>query len=177
VPRALEPGDDLKLTSIALALLALAAGLVALGCGDEEEDEPQTLTSGATGATGEDGAAGSKAAFLEAANQICADGSAELAAETEEQYGTEGPPTGQAAEEFALDVVVPNFQQQHDDIAALEPPEGEEDAVQAILDGLQSAIDGIESDPRGFVEAGGANEELDEAGQAAKDFGLNRCGG
>ena len=157
----------MKLTSI---VLALAAGLVIAGCGDDDEEEPQTVTSGATGASG-----GSEEDFVAAADAICTEASAALAAEASEQY-PEGPPTGAAADTFVEDVVIPNFQEQHDAITELTPPEGEEEAVEDLLLKLQAAIDEIEADPGAFIEGGGASAAIDEATQAAQDLGITACG-
>ena len=161
----------MKLTSIVLALLAVIAGLVIAGCGDDDSDEPQTVTSGATGATGEDGAVGSKAAFITAADEICEEADAELADEAQKQY-PEGPPTGDDAVRFAEEVVIPSLEEQHEGISALPVPEGEEDAVADILEKLQAGIDEIRQSPEDFVES----PALEDASAAAREFGLKRCG-
>lgn len=164
----------MKLSSLSLALLALAAGLVIAGCGDDDEEDPQTLTSeseGATGATGEQGPAPTKAAFVKEADAICADADQALAGVALEQY-PEGPPTGDDAVAFAEDVFITNLQGQHDDLAALTPPEGEEDAFADLLEQLQTGIDEIADDPESFVET----DALEDASAAASDFGLRSCG-
>jgi len=160
----------LKLTSLMLALLALFAGLVIAGCGDDD-DETTTATTEATGATGAGGETGSKAAFIAGAERICADASAELAAEATDQY-PEGPPTGEDAVNFAEDVVIPNLQGQHDAIAELPPPEGEEEVVEDILSKLQAGIDAIADDPESFLDG----DALADASEAASEFGLTDCG-
>ena len=158
----------MKLTSLMLALLALSAGLVIAGCGDDDDDETTSTTTEATGAGGE---TDSKAAFISEAEQICADASAALAAEATDQY-PEGPPTGEDAVNFAEDVVIPNLQGQHDAIAELTPPEGEEEAVEDILSKLQAGIDSIADDPESFLDG----DALADASEAASEFGLTDCG-
>ena len=153
--------------SIPLVLLAL----VAAGCGDDEEEPAATTATEATGATGAGGASGTKAAFIAAADQICADASAELATEAQAQY-PEGPPTGEDAADFANEVVIPNLQGQLDAISDLDVPEGEEEAVADLLAKLQAGIDELEGDPEGFLESGG----LTDASEAAEKFGLTSCG-
>ncbi len=160
----------MKLISILLALLALAAGLVIAGCGDDDDEEPQALTSGATGATGEGGAT-TKAAFITAADKICEEASAELSEEGQAQY-PEGPPTGDDAATFAEEFVIPNLEQQYDGIAALPVPEGEEDAIEDLLAKLQTGIDEVKANPEDFVET----TAFDDATEAAKDLGLKECG-
>lgn len=160
----------MKLTPLVLALLALAGGLVIAGCGDDDE-EPQTLTSGATGATGAGGEATTKAAFIEAADAICEQGNKDFAEEARSQY-PEGPPEGEDAAKFAEDVVIPYLESQHEQISALPVPEGEEDAVADILEKLQAGIDEVKENPESFV----TTDAFDEANAAAKDFGLKECG-
>lgn len=160
----------MKLTSIVLALLALVTGLVIAGCGDDDDEEPQTLTSGATGATGEGGAT-TKAGFITAADKICEQANEEFSDIASEQY-PEGPPEGEEAVEFAEEVVIPNVESQHEALSALPVPEGEEDAVADLLENLQLAIDGLKEDPGSFV----TTDAFDDANAAAKAFGLKVCG-
>lgn len=163
----------MKLTSLILALLALVAGLLLAGCGDDDDETTATTTAGAaTGATGEDGEAGTKAAFIADAEQICQEASSDLAAEAREQY-PEGPPTGEDAATFAEEVLTPNLQGQHDAIAELTPPEGEEDAVADILAKLQAGIDSIADDPEAAFDQ---SDPLADAAKAATEFGLTDCG-
>ncbi len=163
----------MKLTSLALTLLALAGGLVIAGCGDEDEpeSEPQALTDGATGASGAQGSL-DKAGFIAAADEICADASKEVSKEGSKQY-PEGPPEGQDAVVFAEDHVIPSVEAQYDGIAALPVPEGEEEAVADILSKLQAGIDELRGDPGGFV----TTDAFEEAAAAASDFGMKVCSG
>ena len=87
-----------------------------------------------------------KEEFVAEADKICADADEALADVALEQY-PEGPPTGDDAVAFAEDVFIPNLQGQHDDLAALTPPEGEEDAFADLLEQLQTGIDEIADDP------------------------------
>jgi hypothetical protein len=159
----------LKVASI---LLAIAAALTIAACGDDDDDaEPQPLASGATGATGAEGATGTLAAFITAADEVCEQADRELADEAEAQY-PEGPPTGQDAVSFAEDVLIPNLQAQHDAIAQIPPPEGEEDAIASLLDSFQAGIDELAEDPENFVES----TALEDAAAEAQALGLKKCG-
>jgi hypothetical protein len=153
----------LKLTSLILAMLALAAGLVAAGCGDDDDDE---ATSAA-----ETEETIPKADWLEQADQICSDENSALAEEARSQY-PEGPPTGEDAVAFAEDVYIPNLQSQHDQIAELPAPEGAEQEAEELLSALQAGIDELAADPGSFVES----TALDDPGEAAQDIGLRQCG-
>ena len=161
----------MKLISLSLALLALAAGLVIAGCGDDDDETTSGTTTEATDSTDTGDDAPTKADFIKEADAICADADQALADVALEQY-PEGPPTGDDAVAFAEDVFIPNLQGQHDDLAALTPPEGEEDAFADLLEQLQTGIDEIADDPEGFVET----DALEDASVAASDFGLRSCG-
>ena len=144
-----------------------AAALTIAACGDDDDPEPQPLASGATGAIGE-ARNGDMAAFIAPLTGLRAgrQGSADKA---EAQY-PEGPPTGNAAAKFAEDVVIPNLQAQHDAIAQIRPPEGEEDAIASLLDEFQAGIDELAEDPENFV----ASTALEDAAAEAQALGLKK---
>lgn len=144
----------MKLLSTTLVVLAL----VAAGCGDDDDD-------------GQEAEAPTKSEFIEQGDKICADADQALADVAIEQY-PEGPPTGEDAVAFAEDVFIPNLQGQHDDLAALTPPEGEEEVVADLLATLQAGIDEIAADPENFVRS----DALEDASAAAADFGFRSCG-
>ncbi len=146
-------------TLLPVLLLSLSSMLVACGGGDGEgsstpEPEAEPL---------------SKAEFVEQADKICADGNQEIRTAAEE-FPAE--PSDEEITRFAEDVLVPNIQQQHDDIAALAPPEGDEDAVQGILDALQEGIDVVEEDPATLLSS---DDPLAEASDLAEAYGLVEC--
>jgi hypothetical protein len=143
-----------KLLSTMIVLLALLAA----GCGDDDDE-------------GQEAQAPTKAEFIEQGDKICADADQALADVASEQY-PEGPPTGDDAVAFAEEVFIPNLQGQHDDLAALTPPAGEEDAMADLLAALQTGIDEIAADPENFVQS----DALEDASAAAADFGYRSCG-
>ena len=145
----------MKLLSTTIVLLALLAA----GCGDDDDDGGQEVQ------------APTKAEFIEQGDKICAEADQALADAALEQY-PEGPPTGEDAVAFAEDVFIPNLQGQHDDLAALPPPAGEEEAVADLLATLQAGIDEIAADPENFVQS----DALEDASAAAADFGFRNCG-
>lgn len=140
-----------------LPALLLSLSLVAAGCGGDD------------GGGGEDAEPISKADFTTQADKICADANAEIEAEAE-ALGAE--PTQEQIEQFAVDILVPNIQGQHDDIADLGAPEGDEDDVEAILDALQEGIDAVEADPSLITSS---DDPLAEASELAGEYGLKEC--
>ncbi len=141
-----------------LPALLLSLSLVAAGCGGDDD-----------GGGGGDAEPLSKADFTTQANKICADGNAELETDAEE-LGDE--PTQEQIEQFAADTLVPNLQGQHDDLADLGAPEGDEDEVEAILDSLQEGIDAVEADPSLITSS---DDPLAEASELAGEYGLTDC--
>lgn len=139
-------------------LLLLGPAFVACG-GDDESSAPAPAAE-----------ALSKADFVAEANEICASGNGEILTALEE-FPDE--PSDEELEQAAEEVLVPNLQQQHDDIAALGVPEGDEDAVQAILDALQSGIDAVEEDAATLLASD--DDPFDEANDLAGSYGLEEC--
>ena len=101
------------------ACLAIAAGLVLAGCGGDGDGDggSQTLT---------------KAQFVARANSICAKARGQTA-RFSENFPTN--PSPQEAQQF-FKKVAPYSQKAADEIAALEPPAGDED-LKTIQDGYQ----------------------------------------
>lgn len=133
-------------------LIALSPLFAACGGGDEAP-EPEPIT---------------KAEFVTQAEEICSEGNEELEAAAQE---FSAQPSEEEITQFAEDELVPNLQQQHDDIAELGAPEGDEDEVQAILDSLQEGIDAVEAEPASLLEG----DPLAEASDLAEAYGLPKC--
>lgn len=165
------------LTKITTLLgLALAAGLLAAGCGDDDDDTTTAATTTTTeaGATGATGAATgeplTKAEFIKQADAACTAGDKRIDAAFRD-LGS-GQPSDQEIEQVVTDTVVPEIQGEIDAIRALTPPEGDEDEVSAILDAAQEALDEIEQDPSSLQ----SGNPFKEANQLGQDYGLKVCG-
>lgn len=135
-----------------LPALLLTFTLVACGGDDEPEAEPL-----------------SKSEFTTQANEICSDGNAELETAAAELGDA---PSQEEIEGFATDTMLPNLQEQHDDLADLGAPEGDEDEISALLDSLQEGIDAIEDDPSLVTSS---DDPLAEASELAGEYGLTEC--
>ena len=162
----------MKRTPAVLAALAATAALAFAGCGGDDDDES---TEGASGATGASASIESKDDFIAAADQICSDLETSGQGDIQEALGGETSPTADEQVEIAEDIVIPNLQEQHDQIAALDQPDGEEDAINDVLDELQAGIDAAEDDPQALVE-GADGGPLADAAAAASDYGFTECG-
>jgi hypothetical protein len=149
----------------ALILIAglLATGLIAAGCGDDDDD----------GDNG--GEALTKEEFLAEGNAICAEGNAELDAAAQELFQSGGRPTPEELETFATDNLVPSVQGQIDDIRALEAPEGDEDTINSLLDQAEDVLAEVEADPEGTLGPQ-ASDPFAEVNTELQDYGLTTCG-
>ncbi|MDQ3572964.1 MAG: hypothetical protein M3383_08915 [Actinomycetota bacterium] len=165
----------MKLRSTLLASTAVAASLIAAGCGDDDEPEPVT-TVGATGATGNTGPL-SKPEFIAAADAICAESEDSEVDQLQELFPEIADPGDLNAgelQDLADEVVVPSLQAQLDQIRALTPPEGDEEEINAITDRLEEGIAEIQDDPSAL--SSGAGPSLKEASALAQDYGFEECG-
>ncbi len=134
---------------------ALAAGLIAAGCGDDDDESGDSSLS--------------KEEFVVQANDICTAGTTELNQAAEETFGTEQQPTPEEEEEFVTETVVPNIQAQIDDIREI-VPEDESDEVNGILDEAELALQDLEEDPT--VTEGDPFAEINDD---LTEYGLSAC--
>jgi hypothetical protein len=170
-------------TRIPLILfVALATALIAAGCGGDD-DEPTTTAAtegtatGATGATGAADVSPERAELIEQADEICAEGDREIDAEAQDVFGNAQQEPPQAEQEaFVEDTVVPNIQDQIDQLRELDPPEEDADEFTAILDDAQAALDEVEADPSVLSRGSGGGDPFAEVNQRAQAFGLKACG-
>jgi hypothetical protein len=161
---------------LAAATFALAAGSIAAGCGGGDDT---TTVSGASGATGAQGAALTKDAFLAKGNAICKNGNQAIDQAGKQFFQSLGlskneQPSSDQIQQFATDTVVPKVQAQITAIEALPAPSGDEDQVNQITDSAQQALDKIKADPS-LLE--GNNDPFADANQLAKQYGLDECAG
>jgi hypothetical protein len=160
-----------------LLAAALGVGLVAAGCGGDDDEETTVATTGPTGVTGAAGGEPlSKQEFIKQADAICAKGDREINQTGQEVLGGQQP-SSEELEQFGSETVVPNIQNQIDQIRALTPPEGDEEEVSAILDAAQRGVDEIEQDPSLLGQGQDAGGAFEEANRLAQDYGLTDCGG
>jgi len=166
-----------KLALALFAVLALAA--VAAGCGGGGSSSSSSSTSSTSdnGSTDSSGEAPTKAVFIKEADAICGEDETELVKEVESfakekgvEIGKEEPSKDLQAELFR-EVILPNIGRQAEGIAALTPPEGEEETVEDLTDTLSEEV--AEAEEESGVPA---NDTLAGATKKAKAYGLKVCG-
>jgi hypothetical protein len=143
------------------ALVALAAVAAGCGGGGDTTDETVTLT---------------KTEFIKQGDAICKQGNDESEKEAEEFAEDNGFELEKASkeqlEEAVGEVLVPNLEQQTEELKALGAPKGDEDKVEAIITSLEDATGEIEDDP-GIVFQG---EVLKKPSKLAEEYGFKVCG-
>lgn len=165
-----------RIAALIFALLAL--GLVAAGCGGGGDSTGgSSSTENSDGSTESSGTAPTKAAFIKEGDEICTKDEAELNKEIE-AFAKENNIDIEKAEltsdqetELFQELVLPNIAKQGEDLAALTPPEGDEEAIEELTDTLSSEVEEAE-------EEGGkpGNDTLAEASKMAKEYGFKSCG-
>jgi len=139
-------------------LVGLAAVVALAGCGGDD--------GGGSGGTDI-----SKAAFISQANQVCAQGSAELAtamagADVSSQEGIE-----KAIEE----VLVPNIRQQVADIRAIGFPSADAAMLDQVFDDAEALLDQMADDPSALTDPS-ASDPFEEVNSKLTEYGLGTCG-
>lgn len=158
-----------QLTHAKTALaVACAALLFTAGCGDSDDETTSETTSAVSS---------ERAEFIAAADQICSDTGARLAAEVQEALPKDlnDAPRKELLAIFT-DVTLPGLEQQYEEIAALPVPEGDEEEVEAILAEAESAIAESKQDPLQLLVLSGEATPFDELNQLEVEYGLQVCG-
>jgi len=113
-------------------ILALAALLVLGGCGDDEDEATSASNDQATIV---------KADFIQAANAICEQRGEEVKAKSEKILAASGEkPRNVVAKELVEEAVAPAFEREADEIRALEPPAGDEEQVEELVDAIDEMV-------------------------------------
>lgn len=146
-------------TKLILAL-ALAAGLIAGGCGDDD-DESGEATSSIT-----------KEEWIAQANEICSTSNAAVEEQAGEFFQEFKGNEAEGERKFQTEVVLPEIEQQVSQVSALPVPEGDEDEVAAIIEAAEQGVEEAKADPS-VIEAGGS---LDEASRLITEYGATECG-
>ena len=167
-----------KIVAALVGLLAVAA--VVAGCGGGGSSSSSTggdSTSGGSTEADSGGAAPTKAAFIKEADAICTADENELNKEIEAFAKennidlTEGELSSDQETELFQELALPNIAKQAEALAALTPPEGEEETIEELTDTLTSEVEEAE-------DAGGppADDTLAGATKMAKAYGFKSCG-
>jgi len=153
---------------VAVFVAALMVAAIGVGCGGDSD-------SGSTVAVSADV---DKATFLKRAEAVCKQTNVRTSEGWEDFVKSRGGDPekafeGEGAEnDFATEVVLPQKVKQVEELEKLTAPEGDQKAVQAIVDGYQEGIDVGEDDPQAVMSAVGV---FKYAAKQAEDYGLREC--
>lgn len=112
-------------------ILALAALLVIAGCGGDEDAKPAS----------NDSATIVKADFIQAANAICEERGREVKEQSRRILASSSDkPRAVAAKELVEKAVAPAFERESDELRALEPPPGDEEEIQELVDAIDEMV-------------------------------------
>lgn len=153
----------------ASAIIVAVAVLVLAGCGGD--DGAGDETEGIAVSTG----SLAKAQFLKQANAICQAGTEEVQAGfiAGLRRGQGQTSQDEQAKEIVDEVLVPAYEKQIDEIAALGAPQGDEEEITLILNEIDRALREAESQPLDAIR--GANP-FASAAKEASAYGLSACG-
>jgi hypothetical protein len=144
-------------------LLALACSLGLSACGgssDDQNDSTVTL---------------SKASFIKKGDAIC-EKTDEAQADALQAYGKKNPngPANKAEQEqLIVDIGLGPIRVEAEELAELGAPEGQEQAIEAIITGIETATDKAEEDPASTIKAAG--NPYNAVNKLAREFGFIVC--
>lgn len=175
-----------------VAVLGLLASFAGCGGGDEDTGTTGVAESGATSASsgsGEGAGGGSsadgnveagtatKAAFVKNADAICARFGTRLRKEVEAalpKAGVAGADSPDVADRIVNEIIAPGLEAEIAEIRSLNQPADGGEEVEAVLEAIQSEIEGGKSDPPQFVSEG---QPFTESLRLARKYGFKSCGG
>jgi len=141
----------MKRNALLLLGLVLATGLIAAGCGGDDDDGGDALT---------------KEEYLAQGNANCEAEDAKL--------NQAGPESEAELPAFIEDTFVPNIQGQIDYLRD-GIPEGDEDQVNQILDETELALQDIKEDPS-LAGPGATEDPFADPTRQLHQYGLTSCG-
>jgi hypothetical protein len=151
-----------------IAILVGVATMAAIvtGCGSSDDD----TTSAAL----------TKAQFIVKADAVCKTGNDEIEAEveafkTENGLGDEEEPSKAQQAEVSKTILVPNVENQAEEIRDLEAPSADEDQISKMLDSLEEGVEEVEDNPQAPFESNQPNP-FGPANKIAEEYGLVVCG-
>ncbi len=115
-----------------------------------------------------------KVEFLTEADRICLSAEQQIEAAADDLLAEKGGLDPAEVERVALEVAVPALETEVRAISAIAVPEGDEDAVEAILAATEQGIAEIEADPRALAD--GPPPSLRKAQRLAERYGSIECG-
>jgi len=148
---------------VTLAGIAAIAAIAA-GCGSSSDDSTSSLT---------------KAEFIAQADAICKKGNDEIETDFEAFAKENGvqeneEPSKSQGVEISETILVPNIENQSEELRELEVPTADEAEISAMLDSLDQGVEEAEEDPEALFTS--KSDPFGPANKKAKEYGLKVCG-
>jgi hypothetical protein len=142
--------------------VAVASVIIAGGCGSGDDGSDARLT---------------KAALIAQGDKICqeADGKrlAALAPYIKKAKEGELPPKADQ-ERLVVELVLPPFQEEAEELAELNPPKQDEQKLQALVKEIEAAVKRGEANPVSILA--GAETQFGKAEELGQEYGFKHCG-
>jgi hypothetical protein len=162
-----------------LLAVALAAGLLVAGCGDD--DDAASAGQDSSGGTIESGTI-TKPAYIKEAKRICRGTVLRITSKVIlplrdlRELAEEGVSSPSEREDLEAELVetigVPEMQAEVEQLEALGAPAGDEEEIEMILAAARELIEEFEEDPTTFT---GTAKAYSKATGLAEQYGLTRC--
>lgn len=141
-----------------------AIAAIAAGCGSSSDESASSPT---------------KAEFIAQADAICKQGNDEIEADFETFAKENGikeneEPSKAQGVEISETILLPNIENQAEELRDLEVPNGDEAEISAMLASLDQGVEEAEEDPEALFTA--KSDPFGPANKKAKEYGLKVCG-
>jgi hypothetical protein len=155
-------------TFLAVAALTPLAALCGCGSGDENKTTPPAVLQGL-----------GRADFVDRADRICVQGRKRLILTGNRAFGdlaADQKPSSAEVTAFANQQAIPILTQQYQRLRQLQPPAGDRERIERILDLADQGIEQLRADPTILNRGSGVPPALQRARQQAFVYGLGACG-
>lgn len=136
--------------------LAILLALLTVGCGGGGSDETVT-----------------KADFVRQGNAVCGKWQQARGQAFREVNSKFKPPVTQAKREKAILFVLEPYEDAFEGLKELEPPAGEEEKVEAIIDAMEEGWNQAKANPGTLVSS---SAPFSKANKLTEEYGLKECG-
>lgn len=143
-----------------------AVALLAVGCGSSADGEGNTTEEEAV----------TKAAFIKQADAICEQ--TDKTQKTEQRAFEKKYPEADSSdpwqEKIVVEVGLPPVQTMAEELSELSVPSGDEEEIEAIVDGLEQGVDEAQANPSSMLKKGSAGP-FTEVFKLTKEYGFKAC--
>jgi hypothetical protein len=133
------------------------------------------LSAGAVGGCGGSSDVPTKAAFIKQADAICARADSKQKADFRKfaEEHTITKLTSDQQSKLIVSIGLPPIITEASELRELTPPDGDEDEVQAIIDGMENGVKAAEKEPLSMNP--GPNNPFNSVDQMARKYGFKGC--